>query len=49
MRLCVSALGEAVSVTATAQQTNAEIRPGTRGNEDWLAVLMNWGGIECEA
>jgi len=49
MRLCVSALGDAVNVTAAAQQTNAEIKPRTRGNEDWLAVLMNWGGVKCES
>lgn len=46
MRLCINALGEAVNATAAAQQTNAEIRPETRGNEDWLAVLMNWGGVK---
>src|SRR5688572_17014651 len=40
MRLCVKAIGEAVNTTAAAQQTNAAIRPRTRGNEDWLAVLM---------
>jgi hypothetical protein len=48
MRLCVSAIGEAVNATAAAQPTNAEIRPRTRGNEDCLAVLMNWGGVKCE-
>jgi hypothetical protein len=46
IRLCVDAIGEAVNATAAAQQTTANIRAGTRGNEDWLAVLMNWGGIK---
>jgi hypothetical protein len=46
MRLCVNAIGEAVNTTAAAQQRKAVIRPRTRGNEDWLAVLMNWGGVK---
>jgi hypothetical protein len=46
MRLCVNAIGEAVNATAAAQHANAEISPRTRGNEDWLAVLMNWGGVK---
>ena len=46
MRLCVNAIGEAVNATAAAQLTNAVIRPRKRGNEDGLAVLMNWGGVK---
>jgi hypothetical protein len=46
MRLCVKPIGEAVNATAAAQQANAEIRPEIRGNEDWSAVLMNWGGVK---
>ena len=46
MRLCIDAIGEVVKATAATQQANARIRPGTRSNEDWLAVLMNWGGVK---
>ena len=48
MRLCVNPIGDAIKATAIAQQTTAEIKPGSRGNEDWLAVLINWGGFKRE-
>ena len=48
MRLCIIATGAAINATAAAQQMNAEIRPAIRANEDWLAVLMNWGGVKRE-
>jgi hypothetical protein len=48
MRLCVNPFGDAINETAAAPQTTAEIKPGTRSNEDGLAVLMNWGGFKRE-
>ena len=48
MRLCIDAIGANVNTNAAALHTNAEIRPRIRGNEDWLEVLMDWGGCKRE-